>query len=213
MSHRDIHTLHHLVEGFCMTFISTTHITVNFTQHFSKYNSTYIQTIHNNATKYNNLEFNKILFIYSATQKSWLKITAPPAGYRKWHVLYFDELFLASLQYTAQKSSLKSLDHGQNCDNSSSRVNIEVWRRIIPRQRTRCCHNSSVQCPITAKLLCPDQRPSLNSSMCQYFLSVIAPPTDSTLKQEVLCKSTLYYPTCSKLQTHDHNPDLNTSIY
>ena len=116
----------------------------------------------------------------TSTQKSWLKITAPPAGYRKWHVLYFDELFLASSQYTAQKSSVKSLDHGQNCDNSSRRVNIEVWRRIIPRQRRRCCHNSSVQCPITAKLLCPDQRPSLNSSMWQYFLSVIAPPTDST---------------------------------
>ena len=115
----------------------------------------------------------------TSTQKSWLKITAPPGGNRKWHVLYFDELLLAALNYTAQKSSVKSLDHDQNCDISSSRVNIEVWRRIIPRQRTRCCHNSSVQCPITAKLLSPDQRPSLNSSMCQYFLTVIAPPTDS----------------------------------
>ena len=93
--------------------------------------------------------------------------------------LYFDELLLAALQYTAQKSSVKSLDHGQNCDISSTRVNIEVWRRIIPRRRTRCCHYSSVQCPITAKHLSPDQRPSLNSSMCQYFLTVIAPPTDS----------------------------------
>ena len=34
-----------------------------------------------------------------------------------------------------------------------------------------------------------------------------------TLKQEVLCKSTLHYPTGSKLLTHDHNPDLNSPIY
>lgn len=115
----------------------------------------------------------------TATKKLWQKITAPPGGNRKWHVLYFDELLLAALQYAAQKTSVKSFDHGHNCDISSNRVNIEVQRRIIPRQRTRCCHNSSVQCPITAKLRFPDQRPNLNSSMCQYFLTVIAPPTDS----------------------------------
>ena len=32
------------------------------------------------------------------------------------------------------------------------------------------------------------------------------------MKQEVLCKSTLHYPTGSELLTHDHNPDLNRSI-
>lgn len=115
----------------------------------------------------------------TSTQKLWLEITAPPGGYRKWHVLYFDELLLADLQYTAQIRSVKSLDHGQNCDVSSNRVNIDVRRRIFLRQRTRCYHNSTVHCPITTKLLSHGQSPSLNSSMCQYFLSVIAPPTDS----------------------------------
>ena len=32
------------------------------------------------------------------------------------------------------------------------------------------------------------------------------------MKQEVLWKSTLHYPTGSELLTHDHNPDLNSSI-
>ena len=32
------------------------------------------------------------------------------------------------------------------------------------------------------------------------------------MKQEMLCESTLHYPTGSKLLTYDHNPDLNSSI-
>ena len=110
--------------------------------------------------------------LMTSTQKSLLKMTAPPAGYRKWHVLYFDELLLAALQYTAQMSSVKSLDHDHYFDISSNRVNVEVWRRIILRQRTRCYHNSTVHCAGPAKLLSNDQSPSLNSSMCQYFSSV-----------------------------------------
>ena len=116
----------------------------------------------------------------TSTQKSWLKITAPPGGYRKWHVFI--------LWWTAPRCfTTKQLKRAQSSHwimiriltFTQGRVNIEVWRRIIPRQRTRCCHNSSVQCPITAKLLSLDQRPSLNSSMCKYFLTFIAPPTDS----------------------------------
>ena len=110
--------------------------------------------------------------LMTSTHKSWLKMTAPPAGYRKWHVLYFDELLLAALQYTAQMSSVKSLDHGQYFDISSNRVNLEVRQRIILRQRRRCYHNSTVHCAVPAKLLSNDQSPSLNSSMCQYFSSV-----------------------------------------
>ena len=113
----------------------------------------------------------------TSTQKSWFEITAPPGGYRKWHVLYFDELLLAALQYTAQMTSVKSLDQGQNCDISSNHVNIDVWRRIILRQTRRCFHKSTVHCPITTTLLSHDNSTSLNSSMCQYFLSFIAPPT------------------------------------
>ena len=79
---------------------------------------------------------------------------------------------LAALQYTAQMSSVKSLDHGQYFDISSNRLNLEVRRRIILRQRTRCYHNSTVHCAVPAKLLSNHQSPSLNSSMCQYFSSV-----------------------------------------
>ena len=120
----------------------------------------------------------------TTAQKAWLEITAPPGGNMKWHVLYFDELLLAALQYTAQMSSVKSLDQCQNCNISSNRVNIDVRRRIFLRQRTRCCHNSTLHCPITTKLLSHDKSTSLNSSMCQYFLSVIAPPTDSPGKRK-----------------------------
>ena len=129
----------------------------------------------------------------TSTQKSWLIITAPPAGYRKWHVLYFDELLLAASKYTAPKSSIKSLDHGQNCVFSSNRVNIEVWQRIILHQRTWFCHKSSVQCPITAKT-------SLSSSETkpeQLYVSIFAQCHSANywfaMKQEVLCKSTLHY--------------------
>ena len=95
----------------------------------------------------------------------WLIVTAPLAADRKWHVLYFDALLLAGLQYTAQMSSDKSLDNGQHCDFSSNRVNIEVRRRLILCQS---CRNSTVHCPISTKILSHDQSPGLNSSICQY---------------------------------------------
>ena len=150
---------------------------INFTSHWTFYvNGMEVvkQSLLPVASRWRHHYYYRIVIIglMTSTHKSWLKITAPPAGYRKWNILYFDELLLAALQYTAQMSRDKSLDHGQNCDISSNRVNIEVRRRFILRQRRRCFHNSTVHCPITIKLLSNDQSPSLNSSMCQYFSSV-----------------------------------------
>ena len=151
--------------------------------------------------------------LMTSTQKSLLKMTAPPAGYRKWHVVHFDELLLAALQYTAQMSSVKSLDHGHYFDISSNRVNLEVRRRIILRQRTRCYHNSTVHCAVPAKLLSKWSESKPETALCVN----ISPQCHSAtywfaMKQEVLCKSTRHYPNDSKLLTYDHNPHLNSII-
>ena len=61
----------------------------------------------------------------------WLIITALPAGDRKWHVLYFDELLLAALQYAAQMSSVKSWDHGLNCSRQGSTSRDGLWYILL----------------------------------------------------------------------------------
>ena len=117
--------------------------------------------------------------LMTSTQKSWLKMTAPPGGNRKCLVFCMSYTWMYSSSPTA-RSHVKLYQMGLKtlimkaydyCDFSSNRVNIEVRRRIILRQRTQCFHNSTVHCPITIKLLSNDQSPSLNSSMCQYFSS------------------------------------------
>ena len=133
----------------------------------------------------------------------WLIITVPP------DVLYCDALLLAGLQHKAQISSDKSKDlHAQNCDYSQNRVNIEVRRTLILRQRRKSHHNSTVHCPISTKILSHEQSPGLNKS--------IIVCSDSTTHWSAwklsYCNSTVHCPIGPKLLRLNQSPDLNTSL-
>ena len=147
------------------------------------------------------------------TQKLWPKITAPPGGNRKLHV--FILWWIAPGRFTIYSSKEVSQVIGPWSElwNSSNPVNIEVWRRIIPRQRRRCRHNSSVQVSYYRQTSGSWSETKLEQLYVSIFPQCHSATSWFTLKQEVLCKSTLHYPTGSKLLTHGHNPDLNSPIY
>ena len=73
--------------------------------------------------------------------------------------------------------------HGQNCDISSNRVNLEVRQRLILRQRRQSCYNSTVHCPISTKMLSHDQNPGLLliSEKIKLFLTTLHFPTGPKL--------------------------------